>query len=175
MGHLRQHAPHLRLHGIEPVAALREVALAKGITVDELTDGDARALAFPDGAFDVVCAFGVLHHVREHERVVREMLRVARKAVFISDSNNFGQGRPVARAAKQALHAAKLWPLANLLKTRGKGYSVTEGDGLAYSYSVFSDYALIRSQCQRVHVFNTLDAGVNPYRTAGHVAVLGVK
>jgi ubiquinone/menaquinone biosynthesis C-methylase UbiE len=173
--YLAEHAPHVKLHGIEPVAALREVAHAAGIARESLGEGDARQLAFPDGAFDVVCAFGVLHHVRDHRQVVREMLRVARSAIFISDSNNFGQGRPLVRALKQLLDATRLWPLADLIKTRGKGYTITAGDGLAYSYSVFSDYPLIRRACKRVHLINTVDAGINPYRSASHVAVLGVK
>jgi len=173
--YLEQHAPHLKVHGIEPVRALREQAYAKGIAADTLSDGDGTRLAFADGAFDVVCAFGVLHHVQDHGRVVGEMLRVAKKAIFISDGNNYGQGRPVVRAFKQALHVAGLWPLANLIKTRGKGYAITEGDGLAYSYSVFNDYRLIRKQCARVHLLNTSDAGIDPYKSAGHVALLGIK
>lgn len=173
--YLAQHAPHLRLLGIEPVAELREIAYGAGVARETLIDGDARQLAFPDAAFDVVCAFGVLHHVRDHAQVVHEMLRVSRKAIFISDSNNFGQGRPLVRAFKQVLDATRLWPVADLIKTRGKGYSITEGDGLAYSYSLFSDYPLIRRQCKRVHLVNTVDAGINPYRSASHVALLGVK
>ena len=52
---------------------------------------------------------------------------------------------------------------------------ISEGDGLAYSYSVFNDYGQIRAQCSSVHLVNLLDAGVNPYRTATHVALLGIK
>jgi hypothetical protein len=47
---------------------------------------------YADGAFDVVTAFAVLHHVRRHGRVISEMLRVARRAIFISDTNNYGRG-----------------------------------------------------------------------------------
>jgi ubiquinone/menaquinone biosynthesis C-methylase UbiE len=176
LSHLHERCPHVERRALEPVDELREIAYAKGVSRTELTAGDARKLEFADASYDVVCAFGVLHHVYEHEKVVREMLRVARRAVFISDSNNFGQGGKVGRAIKQALDAVRLWPLANLVKTRGKGYTITEGDGLAYSYSVFKDYPLIRSHCRHVHVINTTSAGgVNPYRSASHVAVLGVK
>jgi SAM-dependent methyltransferase len=38
--------------------------------------GDATSLAFPDGAFDVVYSFGVLHHIPEVERAVAEIHRV---------------------------------------------------------------------------------------------------
>jgi hypothetical protein len=40
----------------------------------------------------VACAFGALHHVARPGQVVADMLRVGAKAVFISDSNSFGQG-----------------------------------------------------------------------------------
>ncbi len=33
------------------------------------------------------------------------------------------------------LWAARLWPLVNFVKTKGKGYHYTEGDGVLYSYS----------------------------------------
>jgi 2-polyprenyl-6-hydroxyphenyl methylase/3-demethylubiquinone-9 3-methyltransferase len=38
--------------------------------------GDARALPYHDGSFDVVCAMDFLEHVEEPERVVAEMARV---------------------------------------------------------------------------------------------------
>lgn len=40
-------------------------------------------LLFTDNSFDVVTEMGILHHVAEPERVVAEMLRVAKKAIFI--------------------------------------------------------------------------------------------
>lgn len=173
--YLATNAPSVRRHGIEPVDELRDAAYAKGIAETELTEGDATRLPFPDGAFDLVCAFAILHHVRDHSTVVREMLRVARKAVFISDSNNFGQGSTIVRMIKQSLHAVGLWGLADLLKTRGKGYSVSEEDGLSYSYSVFDDYHIVRKECRNVHLINTRDAQANLYRSASHVALLGIK
>ncbi len=116
------------------------------------------------------------HHVPHPRKVVREMLRVARRAVFISsDANNFGQGRPMVRLAKQALHALRLWPWADYIKTRGKGYAISDGDGLFYSYSVFDDYPQITAQCERVHLLNTSEAGPNIYCSASHVAMLGLK
>lgn len=38
--------------------------------------GDATALDFPDGAFDVAYAFGVLHHIPDAEKAVAEIRRV---------------------------------------------------------------------------------------------------
>lgn len=172
---LKKQCPQLRIVGIEPVAELREIGYSKGLSRDELIDGDALNLAFDEKEFDVVCEFGVLHHIKKPELAVAEMLRVSSKAIFISDSNNFGQGSATARSVKHALNWLRLWKLADLIKTRGKGYSISEGDGLAYSYSVFNNYAQIREQCKSVHVLNTRDGFINPYKTAGHVALLGIK
>jgi ubiquinone/menaquinone biosynthesis C-methylase UbiE len=172
---LKAEIPSIKVVGVEPSSELRNIGYAKGLSTSELVDGDAMALAFADGSFDLVCEFAALHHMPRPAAAVSEMLRVARKAIFISDSNNFGQGRKLSRLLKQAINSVGLWPLADLLKTRGKGYTTSEGDGLAYSYSVFNDYKQIAAKCRSVHMLNTLNAGPNLYRTAGHIALLGLK
>jgi len=173
--YVNQRRPDVRILGIEPVAELREAGYASGIPREALIDGDALSLPFGAGAFDLVCAFGVLHHVRTPDRVVAEMLRVGRKAIFISDANNFGQGTMLARAVKQVINALGLWKAADLIRTRGRGHTMSEGDGLAYSYSVFNNYKQIQDACRAVHVLNSVGDGRNPYRRAGHVALLGIK
>jgi ubiquinone/menaquinone biosynthesis C-methylase UbiE len=172
--YLKAKRPALRIVSVEPVKELREVGHAKGLTDAELIEGDATKLQFADGAFDLVCEFGILHHVRHPETVIAEMMRVAKVGIFISDSNNFGRGSPLSRAIKQFLDALGLWRIADWVKTKGKGYEITEGDGLAYSYSVFNNYAQIAQVC-RTHIVNTEPAGINPYRTAPHIALLGIK
>ena len=173
--YVRNVRPDIRTIGIEPVRELREIGYKKGILRNELIDGDATQLQFEDGEFDMVCEFAALHHIKYPELVVAEMLRVSRKAVFISDCNNFGQGTPLVRAVKQIINLLGFWKAADFIKTRGKGYNISEGDGLAYSYSVFNNYNQIRKECMRIHFLNTMDGGPNLYRTAGHVALLGVK
>ena len=173
--YLKPRHPGVRFVGIEPVEALRKVGHAAGLSHEELQDGDINSLAATDGEFDLVCEFAVLHHVPKPELAVAEMLRVARKAVFISDANNFGQGGPATRLLKQAINALGLWRAFNWLRTGGKGYHVTAGDGLFYSYSVFNNYQQIRKACGIVHQFNTVDAGPSLARTAPHIAILAIK
>lgn len=175
ISYVKRRRPDMHVVGIEPVDELRKIGHAQGLSAQELRAGDATSLPFVHGEFDLVCAFGVLHHVKHAEKAVAEMLRVAKKAVLISDANNFGQGSPLARLVKQTINAAGLWRLVDLIKTGGKGYTISDGDGLAYSYSVFNDYPQIRAACKAVHLMNTGDAGVNPYRTATHVTLLGIK
>lgn len=158
--------------GVEPVEALRAIGHAKGLSEAELRGGDALALDFPDNSFDLVCAYAVLHHIKDHARAVAEMGRVARYGVFLSDANNFGQGSPLARLVKQALRAVGLWSVYDWLATRGKGYHYSEGDGVFYSYSVTNALPVLRAKFPTVHAINTLPAtGLNLAKQAPHMAV----
>jgi len=173
--YLKSRHPGVRFVGIEPVEALRKVGHQAGLSPDELKDGDINALAAADGEFDLVCEFAVLHHVPKPKQAVAEMLRVARKAIFISDANNFGQGGLMSRCLKQGINAFGLWRVFDWLRTGGRGYHVSAGDGLFYSYSVFNEYRQLREACRSIHHFNTVDAGPSLARSAPHVAILGIK
>ncbi len=172
---LKEEVTDVRVCGIEPSPELRALAQAKGLTPSEIVDGDAQALKCRDGEFDLVCSFGALHHIPRPSLAIGEMLRVSKRAIFISDSNNFGQGSAPARAVKQIANSLGLWPIIDFIKSRGKGYILSEGDGVSYSYSVFNNYSQIRRACESMYLLNTQDAGVNLYRTAASVALLGVK
>ena len=173
--YLQARHPGVRFVGIEPVDALRKVGHSAGLSSDELRDGDVNALQAADGEFDLVCEFAVLHHVPKPSQAVGEMLRVARKAIFISDANNFGQGGRLARFIKQAINALGLWRAFDYVRTGGKGYHISAGDGLFYSYSVYNNYEQIRAACRTVHQFNTVDACLSLRDSAPLVALLGLK
>jgi hypothetical protein len=83
------------------------------------------------------------------------MTRVARRAIFISDNNRFGHGPPLARRAKVALHAAGLWPSLTHVRTRGRGYLLSEGDGVSYSYSVYDSLPTLSAWGDRAFVIPT--------------------
>ncbi len=147
----KRELPDLFVCGIEPVDALIRQGVREGYTSGiAIVRGSGEALPFPDRSFDVVCEFAALHHVANPNAVVREMLRVARKAVIICDSNRFGQGPPLARFLKLALYKTRLWSVFTYVRTQGKGYMVTEGDGLAYSYSVYDSFDLIARWGDRI-------------------------
>ncbi len=172
---LKEHRPDLIVRGIEPVAELREIGHQKGLSREELTDGDATKMEFADGEFDLVTEFAVLHHIARPQKAIAEMLRVAKTAVFISDSNGFGQGSLPLRTVKQIINAFGLWKAFDLIKTRGKGYMDTEEEGISYSYSVFQNYRQIKRSCKDIHILNTTGGGDNAYRNAASLALLGVK
>jgi ubiquinone/menaquinone biosynthesis C-methylase UbiE len=173
--HVQHYRPSTRVLGVEPVRELREVGYERGVNPEELVDGDATRLKYEADSFDVVCEFGVLHHVKEPNKVVAEMLRVAKKAIFISDSNNFGQGSLFGRSVKQMINALGMWRAVVWAKTGGRGYMESEEEGISYSYSVFNNIEQIRQACKSVHLLNTEGGKDNFYRDAAHVAILGIK
>lgn len=144
--------PGVLLAGIEPVSSLVTRARAKleGQGVVQLASASGYRLPFRDAAFDSVCQFGVLHHVRHPDQVIREMMRVARYAIFLSDSNRFGQGPFGVRVLKLVLARIGLWPVANYVKTHGTGYTLSAGDGLSYSYSVFDSLPALQTWADRI-------------------------
>jgi ubiquinone/menaquinone biosynthesis C-methylase UbiE len=178
--YLRENNPETTVYGVEPVRELLDAAVEKGVSKRFLVNGSGLALSFKNNSFDAVVECGVLHHVREPERVVAEMMRVARKGVFLSDSNIFGQGRPSSRLLKLALYKAGLWRLTKLLQTGGKGYTISRGDGLAYSYSVYFQHACLRDWSDRVISIPVRDAGRvpvswSPVCTADTVLLCGMR
>lgn len=171
---IQQYHPNVKIVGIEPVHELREQGYSKGISREILIDGDGNSLSFEDDEFDLVCEFAVLHHVANPEKVVNEMLRVGKKGIFISDSNNFGQGNFVSRSIKQTLNAFGLWRFFNFIRTKGRRYQISEEDGLYYSYSVFNNLSQIKRKCSKIFLLDPKSNSVNLYRSASHVALLGI-
>ena len=148
---LSEATPALSVYGVEPVTALVDEARKKsGVPESTIIQAVGEQLPFTDGSFDVVLSLGILHHVRQPNLIVREMLRVARRAVIIIDGNRFGQGRWPVRLLKLGLYKTGLWKVANYLKTGGKGYELTEGDGLAYSYSVYDSFDLLANSAEQL-------------------------
>ena len=94
-----------------------------------LVQGRGDALPFADASFEAVCEFAILHHVPDPRIVVGEMLREAKKVVIISDSNSFGQGPMFLRVVKLILWKLRLWGAFNYVRTSGKGYQISEGEG----------------------------------------------
>ncbi len=167
--------------GIEPVQALIDKAVQKGIPTGVIRQGHGQTLPFADHSFDAVCEFGVLHHVKDPRPVISEMLRVSRRAIFLSDTNRFGRAGLPARLAKVLFWKMKLWPLVYFLWTRGKRCDISDCDGIAYSYSVYDSLEQIEAWADRVLLIPTKVEGVrlrswlNPLLTSSHVLLCGFK
>jgi ubiquinone/menaquinone biosynthesis C-methylase UbiE len=150
---LKQRCPDLQVEGIEPVGALREQAQGPRTVVH---DGSGEDLPFRDGSFDVVMSFGLLHHVVTPAPVVAEMTRVARSGVVISDANRFGQGSIAAGLLKLAIHRVGLWPAFEYVRTSGRGFMESAGDGIFYSYSIYDSMPQLQAWADRVFVIPTM-------------------
>jgi ubiquinone/menaquinone biosynthesis C-methylase UbiE len=180
MRRLSEAMPELSVRGIEPVTALVEQATKKnGVPAGAILQAVGERLPFCDGTFDAVYSLAILHHVRQPNLIVSEMLRVARRAVIIIDGNRFGQGGWPARLLKLGLYKTRLWKIANYLKTGGKGYLLTEGDGLAYSYSVYDSFELLAAWSEQLIIIPSdpceATSWFHPLLTAAGVVVCAVK
>ena len=167
--------------GIEPVGALLQAAEGKGIPKERLVMGSGLQLPFPNESFDAVCEFGVLHHIENPAAVIREMLRVARTAIFLSDTNRFGRGRLSARVVKLTLWKLGIWRQSYFLAKGFKSYDCSECDGIAFSYSVYDSFNQIDAWADRVIAIPTKVEGrrfyswMHPLMTSSHVLLCGIK
>jgi ubiquinone/menaquinone biosynthesis C-methylase UbiE len=179
IAYLREHAPDLGVHGIEPVAALTREAVRNGVPAELISEGRGESLPFEDESFDVAMALGVLHHVPDPSAVVGEMMRVARKAVCISDANRFGRGWLPVRLVKLLLARAGLWRAAFWLRTGGRGYLATEDDGVAYSYSAYDSFSQLAGWTDDIRVIGTPTrrprTWAHPLLTCEHVLLVAVR
>jgi len=181
LSYFLKHLPGITAHGVEPVEALRAWAIEQnGIPSDLITLGTGEELPFPEKSFDAVCEIGVLHHVQRPENVVSEMMRVARKAIFLSDENRFAHGSSIARWGKLALCKMGLFQAAYQIKTFGRGHRFSEGDGIAYSYSVYDAMDVLCEWGGRVMLIPTDDlrgsrSWLHPLMTSFHVLLCAFK
>ncbi len=166
--------------GIEPVRALLETGrLNHLLPADRMLEGSGESLPFSDAAFDASMELGVLHHVPNPAKVVAEMIRVSRRAIFISDCNRFGQGSFLSRLIKIGAWKTGLWKPIDLLRTRGKGYTISKEDGLAYSYSVYDSFDQLADWADEITLIPTSKATakswLHPLATCSHVLLVAMK
>ena len=172
--------PGILVQGVEPVSALIDRAVhVNSVPPGLIMKGVGEALPFADRSFDAVFECGILHHVKEPDQIVREMMRVSRKAVFLSDENRFAHGTTFGRWAKLLLCKTGIFRAAYRLKTLGKGYRFSEGDGLAYSYSVFDSMQVLSEWADRVIVIPTDEVKTksvfHPLLTSFHVLLCAIR
>ncbi len=150
---LLDHMPELAVEGNDPSPDLLSIATTRhGIRKEILHCTDALSLPFGPGSFDAVMSLGVLHHVPQPSLIVRRMIELARKAVFISDANYIGQGSLPVSLVKLLATRAGLWPMIKYVQQGFKDWGYNQSDGVYYSYSVFNDLPLLLEAFPRVFV-----------------------
>lgn len=173
--HAKRHLSGVKVAGIEPVAALRDVGYANGLAPEELQEGNALNLQYPDDSWDVVCAFGILHHIKDPNAAILEMCRVARHGVFFSDMNNYGCGSLAQRSLAQILRTLGLWRSFQYIKNGFKYEKSSVGDGVFYSYSLFDSLGTIRRKFPQTHIANTKDSANHLLFASSHISVFAAK
>jgi len=172
---LQKNFQRLSCKGIDLVPELREIALSKGLSPDQIDIGSAENLPYADEQFEVVIALGVLHHVEDPSRVIQEMLRVSSKYIYISDHNIYGWGRSLTKFAKRIIRRLFGQITLKYLMTCGKGYHNTDYDGIFYPFSICDYIPLIKSSCNIELMVSTKGAVNNLYTDASHIAILASK
>ncbi len=172
--------PALEVRGNDTSPELLRIAADRyGIPPERLDLADSAALPYPDGAFDAVLATGVMHHVPAPDAVIREMLRVGRQAVFISDVNRYGIGSLPVRLTRLALSRSGLWGPLNRLRLHGRDWHFSEEDGVAWGYSVFDSRPILADACDEVLMIPTVAPHRRPARRAqlrfSHLLICGFR
>lgn len=178
--HFMHSMPGVVVRGVEPVAErIQQAVQYKGVPANVIVQGVGESLPFEDRSFDAVYAFGMIHHLPKPNEVVREMIRVARKMVIIADGNRFGQGLWPLRLFKLALYKAGLWQVARFVRTGGKGYIFSQGDGVHFSYSVFDSLGPLEEWADHLMLIPTgpckSRSFFQPLLTASSILVCAVK
>jgi len=178
--YFREHHADVKAHGIEPSPDMRARAISKGVSPDSIILARAESLPFANQSFDAICEFGVVHHIRHPEIAVQEMMRVARKAIFLSDSNRFGQGPVWTRWIKLFLYKLGIWPPVDWIKNGGKTYIFGPGDGLFFSYSVYDSLPALAEWSERILLLPVSDEKpskslFHPLLTSQHVLLVAIR
>ena len=173
VNYFKTYFPQCQVIGNDVSADLLKIAVEEyNIPSEDLFCCSSYELPFADKSFDIVTEFGILHHVAEPNLIVAEMLRVARKAIFISDSNRFGQGSLPSCLLKLLLYKSGLWWPLRWIANGGKRWNYSKGDGIYYSYSVFDSIKNIEASCSKVFAIPTTvahGAAVSPLLFAHNV------
>lgn len=116
------HEPHLC--GLDPCKELLAKAQDRPPHA-RLVVGTGEQMPFKSGEFDLVLATGIMHHVDDPGGCIREMFRVARRAVLVSDHNNFAFGGRFARRLRLGLKSIGLLGVFTFIRNgfRRKGYT----------------------------------------------------
>lgn len=180
MRYLSDAMPGITISGNDPSAALLEIAKQRhAVPEGRLVCASSEELPYEADDFDAVVETGMLHHVPDPTKVVKEMLRVGRHAIFISDTNMFGMGNAFSRIVKLGLYGVGMLQYVNRRRRGGHDWYYSDSDGVAWDYSVFQSLATIREACAEVFVVPTGPrerlADACPLLCSSHCLIVGLK
>jgi SAM-dependent methyltransferase len=155
--------PKVQLNGLEPSDSMLSIAAQK-VSGANLCQGSGENIPFVDKSIDLVTATGIMHHVDDPARVIAEMFRVARKAILISDHNNYAFGGDLMRRLRMGLKLCGLLNATTFVRQgfNRRGYS--KEDGWWYPYSLFDNYGEIARHAEHIFIYPT-----RPASSAGNI------
>ena len=159
--HFLDNHPSIYAIGVDISFELLKSGVKSQVPQNRIVCSDTAHLPLKDDSVDAVVSLGLLHHVPDPNHVVAEMMRVASKAVFISDNNRYGIGSILKRLTKLGLYKLlRMGKLVDYIRTRGKMYMYSEGsEGVFYSYGVFDSIAILRRTAKKVLTIPTKRIG----------------
>ena len=170
--------PSLELIGVDPSQSLLDIA-SKSLPSARFQLGKGERLPLVDNAVDICFATGIMHHVDHPAVVIEEMFRVARKAVLISDHNNFAFGSSKVRRIRLLLYTLGLLKAATFVKHGFKRQGYSTEDGWWYPYSLFENHAHISKLSSVQYIIPTcqVNSGAisNMLLVQSHFAVIAIK
>lgn len=132
LNYFRRGNSKIKVKGIEPVKAFIDIAIESGIPKKNIIEGYGDSIPLKDKSFDASCEFGVLHHAEHPEKIIEEMIRISRKAIFLSDVNRFGSGPMVVRVIKLILYKLGLFDIMLFLFRGEKGIKEPRETGWSF-------------------------------------------
>jgi ubiquinone/menaquinone biosynthesis C-methylase UbiE len=174
---LLEHQPGIKLFGIEPSQGLLNIA-RQNLPGANVTQGSGESLPYDDASIDVVMASAIMHHVDDPRQVIDEMFRVSRKAVLISDHNNYAFGSATAQRVRMALKMAGLLSAFAFVRQGFKRQGYSDGDGWWYPYSLLDNYGQIASLSKNLFIIPTrrpTGSLGNFVFSQSHLAIVAIK
>jgi SAM-dependent methyltransferase len=154
---LQNRNPELDLYGIEPSAAMLQLA-RQNLLSAKLQQGNGEALPYATSSIDIAIATGIMHHVDHPSKVISEMFRVARKGILISDHNNYAFGSNIAKRVRMGLKVAGLLNAFTFVKQGFKRQGYSDDDGWWYPYSLLENYNEVAKQSTKLYIMPTRPA-----------------
>lgn len=124
-------------YGIDISPDLLQEGVSKfSIPSSRLLIGDATALPFEEKQFDVSCILGALHHTARPCRVIKEMLRVSKFGIVVSDEGNHISGGIKSLLISMGIFALVYRLIFRRPPRKARRKLSSDGDGPTFVFSV---------------------------------------
>lgn len=158
----------LKVAGVEPSAAMLNIATARCGGGVDLCPGDAGALIFPDNSFDIVAIITALEFMPDPDGALKEAFRTSRKTVYLGILNSvsiIGISRRIKSLFRKSIyreaHFYSIWDIKRMVRNAAPGVSIEWGSALFFPWGWH-------------HLFGGLDRALSFHRNL-FGAFLGIK